>query len=279
MKKLIEHVILYDAACPMCDLYTKGFQTAGMLDENGRLPYQDMPANLACSVNMERSVNEIALVNSTTGKVYYGVESLLQIIVHSLPVLKPLAKNKAFLFLVDKLYKAVSFNRRVILPAVKKEMQNPAFAPSFNARYRAVYIVFALVVSAFVLHRYSFFLNAILPASSFGREALICTGQLVWQGAMVFFLDRKKSWDYLGNLMTVSLAGSLLLGVVMAIGGVFGIQDGFFYLALFGLTVSLMLLEHMRRVRLLEVNGMLSATWVLYRILVLIILYMLGYAG
>ncbi|RYY63530.1 MAG: DUF393 domain-containing protein, partial [Chitinophagaceae bacterium] len=178
MKKLKEHIILYDAACPMCDLYTRGFQKAGMLDENGRMPYQDIPATIACSVNRDRFVNEIALVNSSTGKVYYGVESLLQIITHSIPFLKPLAQNKAFLFFVNKLYKVVSFNRRVILPAVKKEMQVPAFDPSFNARCRVIYMAFSLFLSAVVLHQYSFCLGAILPASSFGRELLICSGQL-----------------------------------------------------------------------------------------------------
>ncbi|HEV7330047.1 MAG TPA: DCC1-like thiol-disulfide oxidoreductase family protein [Flavisolibacter sp.] len=277
MKRLEGHVILYDAACPMCNLYTKGFQKAGMLSENGRLAYHQMPDTFACLVNQDRSVNEIALVNTTSGKVYYGVESLLQIIVHSFPVLGPLSQNHLFRKIADKLYKFISFNRRLIIPAEKKEMQNPVLNPSFHQRYRMAYLVFTCLIAAFVLHRYSLRLHAILPPSGFGRELLVCAGQLVWQGVAVRFIDRKKAWDYLGNLMTISLAGSLLLGGVMMFGNLFSVQNAFFYLVVFAVTVGLMLLEHVRRTRILELNWKLSATWVLYRLVILFLLIFLNY--
>ncbi len=35
MKTLHNHVIFYDADCPMCNLYTNAFVKTGMLDSNG----------------------------------------------------------------------------------------------------------------------------------------------------------------------------------------------------------------------------------------------------
>lgn len=277
MRKLKDHVILYDASCPMCDLYTKGFQKAGMLDENGRHPYQTMPDNFACKIDQKRSVDEIALLDKSSGNVYYGVESLLTIIVHSFPGLKPLMQKGAFIKCADRLYKFISFNRRVIIPAEKTEMQNAAMNPSFRKGYRLAYLVFALFVSAIILNQFSQRMAAILPAGGFLREWLICSGQLVWQGVIVSFLKREKAWDYLGNLMTISLSGSLLLGLILLLASLFSIQHPFFNLAAFGATVILMLLEHIRRTALLDLNGTLTASWIAYRVLVLFILLSLDH--
>lgn len=278
MKKLKDHVILYDASCPMCNLYTKGFQKAGMLDENGRHPYQEIPDNFACMINQKRSVDEIALVDKISGQVYYGVDSLLKIIVHSFPILRPLTRNFVFRKCADVLYKFISFNRRIIIPAEKKEMQNPAMNPSFRWEYRLAYLVFALVVSAVVLNQYSYRMAAILPNGGFLRELLICSGQLLWQGYIVFLLKREKTWDYLGNLMTISLGGSLLLGIVLGVGSLFSILHPLFYLAAFGVIVFLMLLEHIRRTALLDLDGKLTVSWIVYRGLVLFILLSLDHA-
>lgn len=41
MKTLKNHLILFDAECPMCRVYTQVFVKTGMLDENGRAAYQE----------------------------------------------------------------------------------------------------------------------------------------------------------------------------------------------------------------------------------------------
>jgi hypothetical protein len=76
MANLSDHLILYDAECPMCRSYTRAFVKTGMLDNNGRAAYQQEQAVQACPmVNLQRAVNEIALVNRQTGEVTYGIES------------------------------------------------------------------------------------------------------------------------------------------------------------------------------------------------------------
>lgn len=76
MKTLKYHIILYDAECPMCKMYTKGFVNSGMLDNTGRAPYQEMPSMVCPYVDQQRAINEIALVNTQTGEVDYGIKSL-----------------------------------------------------------------------------------------------------------------------------------------------------------------------------------------------------------
>jgi predicted DCC family thiol-disulfide oxidoreductase YuxK len=271
MKTLKDHVILYDAVCPMCNLYTKGFVKTGMLDENGRIPYQTMPDNLACLVDKKRSVNEIALVHTSSGEVYYGVESLMRIIGHSLPFLRPLFRCNLFIKIADMLYKFISFNRRVIMPSKKDEVSDDNLDPSFHRGYRIAYLFFTWLLTAFVLHKYSHRLADILPAKSFIRELLVCGGQMVWQGLAIKLLAKEKSWDYLGSLMTISFAGAGSLCIIMLAGKLFQLQNPIWYGSLFFLVVGLMLLEHIRRTKLLGLSWKMSVSWVLYRFFVLFI--------
>lgn len=277
MKTLKDHVILYDAVCPLCNMYTKGFVRTGMLDQNGRLPYQNMPDNLACLVDKERSVNEIALVHTPSGKVYYGIESLLRILGNAMPFLKSLFRCWLFIKMADKFYKFISFNRRLIVPSKKDEVFGDNVDPFFHKGYRLAYLIFAWLITAFVLHKFSLRLTDILPQSNFYREFLVCGGQLVWQGIAIQLLYRKKSWDYLGNMMTISLAGSLLLGLNMAAGKFFHFENPLLYACLFGLVVTLMLVEHVRRAKLLNLDWRITASWVLYRLVVLLIILIPAY--
>ena len=84
MKTLNNHIILYDAECPMCKFYTDQFVKRGMLGAAGRAPYQQMPDAVCPYVDRQRAVNEIALVNTQTGEVEYGVKSLFKVIAYSL---------------------------------------------------------------------------------------------------------------------------------------------------------------------------------------------------
>lgn len=277
MKTLKDHVILYDAVCPMCNLYTKGFVQSKMLDRDGRMPYQRMPDNIACLVDENRMVNEIALVHKPSGKVYYGVESLFQIIGNSFPKLKFLFSCGTFTKFVDRLYKFVSFNRRVIAPSKKDEVTREKMDPSFHCGYRFVYLVFTWLVTAFVLYKYSLRLTAVLPQSNVYRELFVCGGQIIWQGIAVSFVRKEATWDYLGNMMTISFAGAIFLLLGMFVGKLAGLHSSHVYAGWFAVVVALMFLEHIRRTRLLALGWAVSLTWVLYRIVVLLIILLPSY--
>lgn len=269
MKTLKDHVILYDEVCPMCTLYTGAFIKTGMLDDKGREPYQNMDCGLQEKVDRHRAVNEIALVNRHTGEVFYGVRSLFRILEHSFPVFRPLFRFKPFAWLMGKIYSFVSYNRRVIMPA-GTNAGRPEHNPSFNLKYRLLYLLFAWLLTATLLYSYSHLLEGILPASPFNREFLVCGGQMIWQGLILFFLHRKKVWDYLGNMMTISLAGGLVLGLVGFFKGL--TEEPLVFAVAFMAVAGLMLLEHIRRTKLLEISGVMTLTWIAYRILVLFII-------
>lgn len=268
MKTLKEHVILYDEACPMCNLYTSAFVKYQFLDKRGRASYQNMPQQFSCYVDSKRAVNEIALINKNTGEVTYGVNSLIKILSQRYTFLQVIFQFKLFNWLAAKAYRFVSYNRRIIMPAVKK--QEEQYEPSLHRAYRLAYLLLTWIITAFVLNAYSKTLTAFLPPSNLTREFFICGGQMLWQGAIIYVLNRSKTLDYLGNMMTISFAGALLLGVCLSIQSLFATNNSFIALALFFAVVGLMFLEHIRRTHLLQVPWLLTLSWVLYRCIVLI---------
>lgn len=268
MKTLKDHVILYDAVCPMCNLYTGAFVKSRMLDGNGREPYQNMDCVLKNLVDTKRAVNEIALVNRNTGKVVYGVRSLFKILEHSFPVFRPLFRFRPFIWLMSRIYSFISYNRRVIMPAVDEGSRE--HDPSFNRKYRSLYLLVTWLLTATLLYSYSHLLEGIVPPSDFYREFLVCGGQMVWQGLILFLIDRKKIWDYLGTMMTVSFAGGLLLGLISLLGG--WVDEPLFYAGAFLSVAGLMLLEHIRRTKILRITAIMTLTWVAYRVLLLFII-------
>lgn len=268
MKTLKEHVILYDEVCPMCNLYTKAFVEFNFLDKEGRATYQNMPDSFSNYVDHKRAVNEIALVHTRTGTVTYGVHSLMKILENRFPFLKVLFQFKPFNWVVSKAYGFVSYNRRVIMPPAK--VQPNQFEPSLHKGYRIAFLLFTWIVTAFVLNSYSKTLTPLLPESNLLRELLVCGGQLLWQGVVVYMMKKEKTWDYLGNMMTISFAGALLLGVGLIVQGAFPIENNYWAMGFFFLVVGLMFLEHIRRTRLLQLSWTLTLSWVLYRCMVLI---------
>ena len=268
MKTLSNHTILYDGECPMCNLYTKAFIDTTMLDKNGRKKYQQMPESFKGLVNHKRAMDEIALVNSHTGEVSYGLQSLFKILSNAFPVLNPLFRFKPFAWTMNRFYKFISFNRRVIMPS---KSADPALEPSFNERYRLAYIIFSLFVSAFILNNYSSNLS-FLPSTTIARELAICGGQIVWQLSLIHILNRSKAWDYIGNLMTISLAGAIALSLIQLLPSWSQSTNNIVFGVFFMVVVGLMFLEHIRRTRILGLTWILTASWTIYRIIILLII-------
>jgi len=271
MKTLENYTVLYDADCPMCKLYTNTFVKTGMLSENGRASYQNMPNHVCPYVDQQRAVNEIALINNETGEVTYGIKSLFIIIGHSFPFFNPLFSSPLFIKIMSVLYAFVSYNRRIIIPLEQVSENNFTYQPTFKINYRIAYLVFTWFITSIILNSYSHLLSGIIPSGDFYREFLICGGQILFQGLIVFSYKKEKTWEYLGNMMTISFAGSLLLLIPITL-NLFANLNVVFYLIYFLVIVCLMLLEHIRRSKLLNLGWLLTITWILYRSIVLLII-------
>ncbi|GAB2686972.1 hypothetical protein GCM10027037_06320 [Mucilaginibacter koreensis] len=273
MKTLAQHLILYDAECPLCRVSTQVFVNAGMLDSNGRADYQHMPEVACPVVDRQRAVNEIALVNTATGEVTYGIKSLFKIFSSSFPILNPLFNNAAFLWLMTRVYAFISYNRRVIMPATNQEAN--VLQPSFRLNYRLLYLTFTWLVVGCTLTAYAHLLTPMVPVGNPYREYLICGGQILFQGILISLLVPNKCWDYLGNMMTISFGGALLLLPALLVAH-FVQLPVFVYIGYFMAVAGLMFLEHIRRSRLLGLGWALTLSWVAYRLGVLMLIYLLN---
>jgi hypothetical protein len=76
-------------------------------------------------------------------------------------------------------------------------------------------------------------------------------------------------------MMTVSLIGAILLSPMLLANSWFTNIHPFINITYFFIVVAFMLYDHIRRVSLILAPKWLSATWVLYRVLVLILILFL----
>lgn len=270
MKTLENQTLLYDEDCPLCSLYTTGFVKSGMLDENGRKSYCQLSEEEQNFVDLKRAPNEIALIDHTTKTVIYGIDSLIKVVGFSFPLIEKIATIKPIHFILKKMYSFVSYNRKVIIPGNVKEENKLQCVPDFNYRYRFLFIGFALTITTFVLFGYSN-LIPILPKTNILREVILAFGQIVFQSLFLLKFDKKTIMNYAGNLMTISLMGSLILSPILLLNKFIDLPANFI-LGWFGITVLIMFAEHFRRIKILKLPQYLCYTWILYRILALVLI-------
>lgn len=269
MKTLENQTLLFDEDCPLCQVYTTGFIKAGMLDENGKKPFSNLSEDEKNYIDIKRASNEIALVDNINKTVIYGIDSLLKVIGNSFPWMERIGSIRPVKFVLKKLYSFISYNRKVIIPNKKKE-KTIQCVPSFDYKYRILYIAFAILMTALTLYHFSELIPD-LPKGNFSRELILALGQIVFQSLFLMKLDKKVILNYAGNLMTVSLFGSLLLTPILILNQFFILPE-IIILGWFGITVLVMFAEHFRRIKLLELPNYLCYTWVIYRIIALIII-------
>ncbi len=250
MKTLEKHVIIYDCDCPMCKVYTSAFVKTGMLDENGRMPYSMINDQVKSYLDMDRSRNEIALVDTENGTVSYGIDSMFKVIAHRFKILKPLFAWKPFHWFMKKFYSFISYNRKVIIPAAEKPGTIEC-KPDFNLKYRMLYILLANLFSFTLVNHYY---DAAFPFAQ--NEVWILGGVMAIQTAILVRIALKynthKVWDYLGNLTTLGLAGTLLLIILNALMGLTGLITSQFLPIVLGAVALLAMIEWVRRIRLLK---------------------------
>jgi hypothetical protein len=88
---------------------------------------------------------------------------------------------------------------------------------------------------------------------------------------VVSWLFPERRWDYLGNMMTISFAGAILLMPILFLARFIPLSPLVACICFLGVA-GLMLLEHIRRSKLLGIGWALTISWVLYRIILLVII-------
>lgn len=270
MKTLKNHIVLFDAECPICKAYTNALVKTGMLDDEGRNAYQNTTNNACPVIDKQRAANEIALVNLQNGEVTYGIKSLFIIIGNAYPFLGPLFSFRPFIWVMGKVYAFIAFNRRVIMPPpATASGQGYIYQPAFKIHYRIIYLLLSWLCTGYILTAYAHLLTGIVPLGSPLQAYMICGGLFVLQGIIISTFAPNKLWSYLGNMATITVAGSLLLLLLLVLGHIFKLTPLFFAVCFMGVS-ALMLSEHIRRVKLLNLGWLLTFTWVFYGIVLLV---------
>ncbi|RRJ91063.1 DCC1-like thiol-disulfide oxidoreductase family protein [Flavobacterium macacae] len=269
MKTLENQTLLFDEDCPLCQVYTTSFIKAGMLDENGKKSFSNLSEDEKNFIDIERASNEIALVDNKNKTVIYGIDSLLKVIENSFPWMEKVGNFAVIKFLLKKLYSFISYNRKVIIPNKKTE-KTIQCTPSFNYKYRILYIAFAILMTDLTLYNFSELITD-LPKGNFSKELILALGQILFQSLFLMKFDKKVILNYVGNLMTVSIFGSLLLTPILILNQFLSIPE-IMIIGWFGTTVLIMFLEHFRRIKLLELPNYLCYTWVLFPLSFLILI-------
>ncbi len=268
---ITNHKLIIDKSCPMCSLYGKCFTKMGLIDKNTIAYYQNVNRKIFDQIDEKRAKSEVALVHPRSGKTLYGIDAFMRIISDNSPVLKRLFHVKWIYFLLRKLYRFISFNRKVI--AGKEIGVNERdCTPPVHVPYQISYLLIAAWFTGFMVNNFSALLDAELGVVHFGwREYAICFGQIGWQFLALSLIQPNKRLRYLGNMSTVSIIGGLLLIPLL-------IVDHFIdfswmqLLVGFGLIVGTMFYLHVQRCKRLELPFIVSISWMAFRTIVLIIM-------
>jgi len=137
-------IIIYDDSCPLCAAYSNAFIQTGLIKKENRKNFSNIEPKWMAMVDMKRSANEIPVIDTTTHHVWYGIDALLEILDQKIPFVKVVCNIPPIKWLLYKLYRFISYNRRVIV-ASKQTSGNYDCTPDFSIRYRLVFMVACLI--------------------------------------------------------------------------------------------------------------------------------------
>lgn len=211
------YILIYDDKCPMCAAYTSAFVKCGILNTDGRQSFTTVDESLLLQTDTDRSKNEIPLIDTATGKVYYGIDALLELLNTKLHGIKAIGSFAPVKWCLKKLYKFISYNRKVIV-ATKCGKGQYDCSPAFSCKWRLVFLVFFLCVNTlalFPLHKYVL-ANSIFNGSTIYYVQLLHFFLVSSNILLAITLPKTKAFEYIGQvnmLATIVVLSLLLLAV------------------------------------------------------------------
>lgn len=259
MKTAATKAIIYDDQCPMCVAYTSGFVKWGILKKENRVSFSTLhETGYTAQIDPERSRREIPLVDMNGGQTLYGVDALLYLLSQRIPLIKTVGEWKPVYWFVNRIYRLVSFNRRVIVGSRFVATQVDC-APAYNIKYRILFLVFAALVAIGIT---SLAGNALaealaIPAAVSVRNALlVCGAGWVLQAvAATVLLRGERRLEYLGHLAVLQIIGVFPLLFILS-GSSAGSRTTLAIIAV-AVSAALMTWQHFRRMK----NNDFSVAW------------------
>ncbi len=251
--KTDHYILVYDDKCPMCAAYTRLFVRTGILSNEGRQSFSTIDAGLFEKFDIERGKDEIPLVDTVSGKVYYGIDSLLELLNSKIPFIKSAGQFKPVYWFLKKLYKFISFNRKVVV-AVKCSKGQFDCSPAFSYKWRSIFLAFFLCFNTLALFPIQQYVlaNSIFNDSSIGYIQLIHALLVSSNIILALTMSRPRAFEYLGQvnmLATVAILFLLILAGFNSFMMVNTIINNLYLLAL----LVFILKEYKRRMNYIDV--------------------------
>jgi predicted DCC family thiol-disulfide oxidoreductase YuxK len=248
-------ILVYDDNCPLCKWYSGLFVKYGFLHADGRKAFSVLDENLLAKIDFDKSRNEIPLLDTETGKVIYGIDALLEILNQKIPLIKSAGNLMPVKWFFKKLYKLVSYNRKVIV-AKRCSAGSIDCAPDINYRYRFVFLLACLLLNTILLYPIHF---TVFTKLSYYRisfyELQAAHFLLVLVNCLLSLrFTKQKAFEYLGQVNMLALSVILLLTPLMFF-LVFQIGEWFFSIALIIIALYIFK-EYLRR---MEYAGILPS--------------------
>lgn len=248
-------ILIYDDNCPLCTCYSRLFVKYGFLPAEGRQPFSTLSENLFSKIDPEKSRNEIPLIDTTTSKVLYGIDALLEILDQKIPFIKAIGNTRPINWMLKKLYKLISYNRKVIV-AKKCGPGSIDCSPAINYPYRFVFMVLGLFFNTLMLYpiQHSIFNElSYYHLSFYELQAAHFTLVIINCGLALSF-PKNKGYEYLGQVNMLALSAILLLAPLIMIGYFFSAE--WFFSVWLAATALFIFKEYIRR---MEYAGVLSS--------------------
>lgn len=210
--KTSDKIIIYDDACPLCAAYTSAFVQTGLIDASGRKDFSHISEELTQLIDTERCKSEIPVIEEGTGKVWYGIDGLLEILGQKYPLVKKAGQVRPVKWMLNKLYRLISYNRRVIV-ARKATPGNFDCTPQLNTRYRFIFMALFLCFNTLMLLpvRQYVMENSLFSGTGPGLLQWAHFGMVAVNISLFFFLPRNTAWEYIGQVNMLALILILLL--------------------------------------------------------------------
>jgi hypothetical protein len=215
-------ILVYDDNCPLCTWYSGLFVKYGLLNPEGRKPFSTLDDILLAKIDFDKSRNEIPLLDTSTHKVVYGIDALLEILDQKIPCIKAVGNFGPLKWVLKRIYKLFSFNRKVIV-AKKCGPANIDCSPDQNYLYRFIFMAVCLAFNTLMLYPFQNNLFSKLPyyhldlyelqVAHFALVIINCT--------LACSFSKEQGYEYLGQVNVLTLSVILLLTPLMIIQVIF----------------------------------------------------------
>src|SRR4030095_13488456 len=247
-------ILVYDDNCPLCTWYSGLFVKYGFLNADGRKPFSTLDVNLLSKIDFNKSRNEIPLLDTSTNKVVYGIDALLEILDQKIPFIKATGNFFPLKWILKKIYKLISFNRKVIV-AKKCGPASIDCSPDNNYFYRFIFMAACLAFNTLML--YPFPINLFSKLSYYHLDLYELQAAhfvfVIINCILAFSFPKATAYEYLGQVNMLALLVIILLTPVMIIQFLF--DSEWLATVWLVLTATFIFKEYLRR---MEYAGILS---------------------